>query len=68
MINKQRLLDLFLEYVQIDSETGNEKAMTERLVADLKALGGEVSTDDAGTKIDSNGANVYARFEGNLPL
>lgn len=67
MINKQRLLDLFLEYVQIDSETGNEKAMTERLVADLKALGGEVSTDDAGAKIDSNGANVYARFEGTLP-
>ena len=27
MINEKRLLDTFLEYVQIDSETKNEKAM-----------------------------------------
>ena len=32
MINEKRLLDTFLEYVQIDSETKNEKAMGERLV------------------------------------
>ena len=31
MINEKRLLDTFLEYVQIDSETKNEKAMGERL-------------------------------------
>lgn len=30
MINEKRLLDTFLEYVQIDSETKNEKAMGER--------------------------------------
>ena len=41
MINEKRLLDTFLEYVQIDSETKNEKAMGERLVQDLKALGFE---------------------------
>ena len=40
MINKQRLLDSFLEYIQIDSETGNEKNMCDRMVADLTALGG----------------------------
>lgn len=45
MINEKRLLDTFLEYVQIDSETKNEKAMGERLVQDLKALGFEVQTD-----------------------
>lgn len=44
MINEKRLLDTFLEYVQIDSETKNEKAMGERLVQDLKALGFEVQT------------------------
>ena len=48
MINEKRLLDTFLEYVQIDSETKNEKAMGERLVQDLKALGFEVQTDRAG--------------------
>ena len=45
MVNEKRLLDTFIEYVQIDSETKNEKAMGEKLVADLKALGFEVQTD-----------------------
>ena len=67
MINKQRLLDTFLEYIQIDSETGNEKNMCDRMVADLTALGGVVTTDEAGKAIDSNGYNVYATFEGTLP-
>lgn len=40
MIHKQRVLDSFLEYVQIDSETGNEKAMAERMTEELRALGG----------------------------
>ena len=55
MINEKRLLDTFLEYVQIDSETKNEKAMGERLVQDLKALGFEVQTDRAGEAFGSNG-------------
>ena len=67
MIHKQRVLDSFLEYVQIDSETGNEKAMAERMTEELRALGGAVSTDSAGEAIGSNGFNVYARFEGTLP-
>lgn len=46
--HKQRVLDSFLEYVQIDSETGNEKAMAERMTEELRALGGVVSTDSAG--------------------
>lgn len=67
MIHKQRVLDSFLEYVQIDSETGNEKAMAERMTEELRALGGVVSTDSAGEAVGSNGFNVYARFEGTLP-
>ena len=39
MVNEKRLLDTFLEYIKIDSESKNEKAMGEKLVADLKALG-----------------------------
>ena len=31
-IDKKALLERFLEYVQIDSETGNEGAMAARLV------------------------------------
>lgn len=66
MINEKRLLDTFLEYVQIDSETKNEKAMCERMVADLQALGFEVQTDKAGEGFGSNGFNVHAYMEGEL--
>ena len=66
MINKERIVQTFLDYVRIDSETHHEKAMTERLTADLRALGLEVYTDRAGEKagVDSDGANVYCFLEG----
>lgn len=67
MVNEKRLLDTFLGYVQIDSETKNEKAMGEKLVADLKELGLEVKTDKAGEGFGSNGFNVYASLPGTLP-
>ena len=67
MINAERLLDTFLRYVQIDSESGNEKAMGERLVKDVKALGLEPITDKAGETFGSNGFNVFFRFPGTLP-
>ncbi|MBQ7796274.1 MAG: M20/M25/M40 family metallo-hydrolase [Lachnospiraceae bacterium] len=67
MINEKRVLDTFLEYVQIDSESRNEKEMAERLVADLQALGLEVKTDHAGEGFGSNGFNVCAYLEGTLP-
>ena len=39
MINRERLLNTFLDYVQIDSESGHEAAMAARLKADLEQLG-----------------------------
>lgn len=63
-IDKARLLDTFLEYVRIDSETLNERSMAERLVSDLKKLGCDVWTDEAGKAIGSNGYNVYAQMDG----
>lgn len=59
MINRERLLKNFLEYVAIDSESGNEAAMAARLSSELAGLGGEVSVDGAG--------NVTARFKGEEP-
>ncbi len=53
-----------MEYVQIDSESGNEKAMMEVLKEELTALGAEIYLDDAGAKVGSNGANLYAFFRG----
>jgi tripeptide aminopeptidase len=67
MIDEGRLLEKFLEYVRIDSETLNEREMSERVEADLRSMGLEVWTDDAGCAIGSNGRNVYARLAGELP-
>ena len=64
MINETRLLNEFLEFVQIDSESGNERKMGEKLVEVLTALGLEVSTDRAGETFGSNGFNVFARLPG----
>lgn len=67
MINSERLVKNFIEYVQIDSETGNEGAMMELLLQKLKALGCAVKTDGAGKKVGSNGDNIYAFYKGTLP-
>lgn len=67
MINAERLLDTFLRYVRIDSESGHEKAMGETLVKDVRALGLEPITDKAGETFGSDGFNVFFRFPGTLP-
>lgn len=64
MINKERLINTFMEYVRIDSETLNEKAMADKLEQDLKALGYRVYSDNAGANFGSNGRNVYCYLDG----
>ena len=48
MINERRLVDLFLKYVQIDSESRKEENFREVLEQDLRELGMEVTADEAG--------------------
>lgn len=64
MIHAQRLLDSFLEYVQIDSETGCERDMAKHLEKELIQLGCQVSYDDAGEKIGCNIGNMYVVLPG----
>lgn len=66
MVNKDRLLNTFFDYVRINSESGSEKEIVERLVSDLKALGFSVYTDHAGAKCNSTGNNVYCLIDGTL--
>lgn len=66
MIQKERLVNQFLEFVQIDSETGSEKAMGERLVKECRELGLEVVTDRAGETFGSDGFNVFAKLPGTM--
>lgn len=55
-INKERLLDEFLELVQIDSETGEEADIATILKKKFEDLGVEVLEDDA-KNITGHGAN-----------
>ena len=65
MINKERLLATFLEYVQIDSESRKEADFAARVAEDLRAIGCEVSFDGAAEKTGSNTGNLYATLPGN---
>lgn len=64
MINKERLLKTFLEYVQIDSESTHEGAIAARITQDLKAIGCQVSVDDSGEKTGSETGNLYCTLPG----
>lgn len=67
-IDNKAMLERFLQYVQIDSETGSEGAMAERLAADFRAIGCEVTTDDVREAAQTNGFNVYATLPGDPAL
>jgi tripeptide aminopeptidase len=65
MINEKRVLDRFLEYVQIDSPTKDEREFADFLKGEMEALGLEVIMDDAGEKVGSNSGNLIGRLKGN---
>lgn len=67
MINKERLLNTFLDYVRIDSESGHEKAIAQRIAADLKAIGCEIYVDDTMDKTGSETGNLFATLPGTAP-
>ncbi|MPQ45100.1 M20/M25/M40 family metallo-hydrolase [Clostridium tarantellae] len=68
MINKDRIVERFLEYVKINSESYNEGTFAERLVKELEGLGLQVEVDKAGEKVGSNTGNIIARLDGNLDI
>lgn len=56
--------EYFLELVRIDSESLNERAMADRLKADLTALGFDVDEDQSHLKTGGNAGNIYACLPG----
>ncbi len=50
MINEKRVLESFLDYIQIDSETYEEGNFAKRLEKDLIEFGLEVEFDNSGEK------------------
>jgi tripeptide aminopeptidase len=67
MINQERIKNLLLELVQIDSVSREERDVAQRLKAYCEELGAEVFIDDAGEKVGGNTGNVIARFPGTIP-
>jgi tripeptide aminopeptidase len=67
MINQDRLKNLLLELVQIDSHSRKEREVAQRIKQYCEDLGAEVEIDDAGEKVGGNTGNVIARFKGTIP-
>jgi tripeptide aminopeptidase len=67
MINQERIKNLLLELVQIDSHSRKERDIAERIKKYCEEMGAEVEIDDAGAKVGGNSGNVIARFKGTIP-
>ena len=67
MINQERIKNLLLELIRIDSISRKERDVAERIKAYCEELGAEVEIDEAGEKVGGNTGNVIARFKGTIP-
>ncbi|MFL6212004.1 MAG: M20/M25/M40 family metallo-hydrolase [Pyrinomonadaceae bacterium] len=67
MINQERIKNLLLELVQIDSVSRKERDVAERIKQYCEAMDAQVEIDDAGAKVGGNSGNVIARFPGTIP-
>ena len=66
MINQERLKNLLIELIKIDSLSRKEYDVAMRLKSEMEALGAVVSIDDAGKKVGGNVGNLIAHFSGNV--
>ena len=64
-MNKERLINEFIELVQIDSETMNEQQIGPVIVEKMKSLGMEVTLDQSQSKTGYGFDNVYGILKGN---
>lgn len=67
MINEERLVSVFMELVRVDSESGHEGRMAEKLKQILSGMGMEVVIDGAAQKTGTETGNLIAKMSGNVP-
>jgi tripeptide aminopeptidase len=67
MINQERIKNLLLELVQIDSHSRKEREVAQCIKKYCEEMGAQVEIDDAGEKVGGNTGNVIARFPGTIP-
>jgi tripeptide aminopeptidase len=65
LIHQERLKNLLIELIKIDSLSRKEYDVAMRLKIEMEALGATVSIDDAGEKVGGNVGNLIAHFSGN---
>ncbi|MEF2964430.1 M20/M25/M40 family metallo-hydrolase [Paenibacillus sp. M1] len=63
MINKERVIEQFLELVQIDSETKHERKIADVLKSKFTELGLEVVEDDTASKTGHGAGNLVATLK-----
>lgn len=66
MVNRKRVVDEFLKYIQIDSLSKTEGNFARFITTELETLGAEVYIDEAGLKIGGETGNVIAKIKGTL--
>ena len=64
MINKERLVNNFVDMVKVDSPSREEAVMAKWLIDYLKERGIEATTDNAGEGFGGNTGNVIAYIKG----
>jgi len=64
LINQNRLKNLLIELIKIDSLSRKERNVALRLQREMESLGAEVWIDDAGEKVGGDTGNVIAHFPG----
>lgn len=64
MVNQERIVNKFCQYVQIASPTKSEGEFARFITKELEALGMKVIIDGAGEIVGSDTGNVIARLEG----
>jgi len=67
VIKEERLKNLLIELIKIDSPSRKEQAIAVRLKREMEELGACVWIDNAGEKVGGNSGNVIAHFSGNVP-
>jgi tripeptide aminopeptidase len=63
-VANQRLLETFVRLCEIRSPTGEEREVADTILAELRALGLEVSEDDAAAPAAAGAGNILARLPG----
>jgi len=63
LVNEERLINEFMELVQVDSETGEEEDIAKVLKEKFSALGLKVEEDDAKARTGHGANNLYCTLE-----